>query len=203
MGDIDWRVLRGSLIVLVVALGISGALIYGGYQVAIEAELTHKRDKNRFHAARKRYLTLDDEDRIIKEFAPQYVALEQAGLIGDERRLSWIETLRKVAKGMKMPSLRYEITSQEKLKPQFKVPGGVFGVYSTEMRLRMGLLHAADLPAVFAALTEAAQGLFTVTGCSMTREYSDLSANIDPSVANVEVTCRLSWMVTRKARPKV
>ena len=198
LGDIDWRVLRGSIIVAVIAFAIAGALVYGGHQISSEAAAAERQSQNRSKSARARYLTLDDEKRLIEEFAPQYAALENAGLIGDERRLSWIETLRTVAKGMKMPALRYEIGAQERFEPDYPLPAGTFTVYGTEMRLQMGLLHAADLPAIFAALGEAARGLFTVTGCSLARPYAELGEQIDPSKANLSVQCRLRWLVTRK-----
>jgi hypothetical protein len=202
LNDVDWSVVRGSLIVLLVSAGISGALIYGGYAVAADAELKQRRDNGRFQAARVRYLTLDDEKRLIEEFAPQFAKLEEAGLIGDERRLSWVETLRTVAQGMKMPSLRYEISSQEKYKTEFEVPQGVFGVYSTEMRLKMGLLHGGDLGAVFAAMSAASRGLFTVTGCSVVRQVTRVTDDLNPSRPNLSADCRLEWMVTRKLEPQ-
>ncbi len=197
-GSIDWRVLRGSIIVLVVALGISAALLYGGLDVAEEARLIHRGEQNRFQAARARYLTLDDEARIIKEFAPRFAELVDAGLIGEEHRLSWVETLRTVARGLKMPALRYEISSQERITPEYQIPPGIFGVYGTQMRLRMGLLHGADLPAVFLALSEAAKGMFTVAGCSIKRPYVELDPDINPREPNLTVDCRLTWLVTRK-----
>lgn len=198
LADVDWSVLRGTIVVLVVSLTISGSLVYGGYSVASDAELQHLRAKGRFQAARARYLTLDDEKRVIEEFGPRFSELESAGLIGDERRLSWVETLRTVAQGMKMPALQYEIATQEPMTPEFTVPAGTFSVYGTEMRLSMGLLHAGDLPAVFAALGESARGLFTVTGCSLKRQTDELGVQVDPRKPNLKADCRLQWMVTRK-----
>jgi len=196
--SIDWRLLRNSALVLVIALGISGALVYGGLDAAEHARLIHKGEKNRFQAARARYLTLDDEARIIQEFAPRFAEFVDAGLIGEERRLSWVETLRTVARGLKVPALRYEISSQEKVTPEYPIPPGSFGVYGTQMRLRMGLLHGADLPAVFLALSEAAKGLFTVSGCSITRPYAESMRDINPSEPNLTVDCRLTWLVTKR-----
>ena len=43
--SIDWRVLRNSALVLVIALGISGALVYGGLDAAEYARLIHKGEK--------------------------------------------------------------------------------------------------------------------------------------------------------------
>ena len=97
-----------------------------------------------------------------------------------------------------MPALRYEISSQEKVTPEYPIPPGSFGVYGTQMRLRMGLLHGADLPAVFLALSEAAKGLFTVSGCSITRPYAESMRDINPSEPNLTVDCRLTWLVTKK-----
>lgn len=197
-GDIDWSMLRGALVLLVIALAIGGGLVYGGHHIASEAELVQRRGQGSFQAARARYLTLDEERRLIETFAPRYAALEDEGLIGEERRLSWVETLRAVARGMKMPALRYEISSQDTFEPDFPVPQGSYSVFATDMRLRMGLLHEADLPAVLTALAQGARGLFSVRDCSMVRRDGAFGGAPDPREPNLDVDCRLQWFVVRR-----
>ena len=74
LADVDWGLLRGATIVSFVSLAISGSLIFGGAKLASDAALEYSRDQQRYSSARQRYLTLDDEERLIREFAPQFGA---------------------------------------------------------------------------------------------------------------------------------
>ncbi|MBT6277324.1 MAG: hypothetical protein HOI95_24730 [Chromatiales bacterium] len=201
LADVDWGLLRGATIVSFVSLAISGSLIFGGAKLASDAALEYSRDQQRYSSARQRYLTLDDEERLIREFAPQFAALQEQGLIGEEQRLSWVETLRAVAVGLKLPSLQYEISAQRELRPSYTTPAGTFKVYGTEMKLTMGLLHEGDLPAVLTALTQAARGQFSVEGCSLVRNSRGFSGPANPRQPNLDVECRLTWLLIRKPEP--
>ncbi|MEM7406786.1 MAG: hypothetical protein AAF458_15925 [Pseudomonadota bacterium] len=200
--NLDFRELRGATIMLVVALAIGGGLLYWGLQYAQTTETEFRKGQSRFKSAKRRYSTLDDQQREIEQYLPQYQALEEAGIIGDESRLNWIETLRGLAVNMKLPVMRYEISSQDELEPDFEFPSGNFKVFATEMRLTAGLLHEADLPMMVNALTEAANGLFTVSGCSIARRSRAFAGKPDPRKPNLDVECVLRWYVVRKPEPR-
>lgn len=197
LDSIDWKELRGSGTVLAVALAIGGALVYWGIDFSSAAELEYKKGQSRFQAARRRYSTLDEQQRLIEQYYPQYQALEQAGVVGAEQRLNWIETLGNLARGLKIPVMRYEISSQEEFQPGFAVSQGAFKVFATEMRLTTGLLHEGDLPAIITALNEAASGLFTVSGCSMSRSTTTVIKKNDPRVPTVNAQCQLRWYIVK------
>ena len=90
----DFSVLRGTLVGFVVcvlaAAGMLTASSYFKQRMAREYQLNH----NRFLSASRQYLAVDEEERIIEEFYPEFVRLYHGGLLGQERRLSWLETLR-------------------------------------------------------------------------------------------------------------
>lgn len=197
----DWKVLRGSIVMMSVSVIISGGLIYGGQQLASDADQQYRRDYARYQSARARYLTLDDQQRMIEQYYPRYKALEDAGIIGTERRLSWIETLRNMARGLKVPQMRYEISTQEEFEPTFTLPQGTFKVFATDMRLSAGLLHEGDLPAMLAALDEAADGMFSVAGCALEVRADAFPPQPNPRNPNVNAECRLQWFVVRKPEP--
>jgi hypothetical protein len=202
LASADWKVLRGAIVMTVVSVIISGGLLYGGRELADKADLQYRRDYGSYQGARARYLTLDDQQRTIEEFYPRYQGLEEAGMIGDERRLSWIETLRNMARGLKVSQMRYEISSQEEFEPAFELPRGTFKVYTTDMNLSAGLLHEADLPAMLAALDEAAEGMFSVAGCSMQVRANAFPVKPEPRNPNVIAECRLQWFIVRKPEPR-
>ncbi|NKC16862.1 MAG: hypothetical protein GKR94_33120 [Gammaproteobacteria bacterium] len=197
LADVEWRLLRGSMMVSAICLTLGGALIYGAAQIAAEAERRYMADRGRYQSARARYLRLDDEKRLLDEFAPKFALFREHGLIGTEQRLSWVEALRAVAVGLKLAALQYEIGTQEAFSPEFTVPAGSFKVFSTDMQLKMGLLHEGDLRALLTALEEAARGQFSVTNCRFDRSPGSFDDTTVASRANLEVRCNLRWLLVK------
>ena len=59
------------------------------------------------------------------------------------------------------------------------------------MTLNMQLLHEGDLFALLDLLDEQAKGLYSVSGCELTRNFVELTDN--PGAGNVTATCLLEW----------
>ena len=150
--EVDWSVLRGSIALLVGALIAGGGLAAGAYYFNSGVAAAHAKESRRLASARGSYLTLDDERRLIDTYYPRYRALEARGIIGAERRLNWVETLRTAATKIKLPKLQYEIASRDVFKPDFPVKTGRYAVFASNMNLAIGLLHEEDLPALLAEL---------------------------------------------------
>jgi len=200
LAEVDWLVLRQPLILLVFAVVIGGAFAGGAYYYASGVEREHLNESRRLTTARARYLTLDDEKRLIQEYYPQYEELTKQGRIGEEQRLNWVETLREVAAKIKLPSLSYEIGAQQEYEPDFPIDTGRFGVYASEMVLNIGLFHEEDLPRLFAELEREAAGSFSVANCRIQLMSDAFQSN--PTKSNLDAQCKLRWYVVKvKATP--
>ena len=191
LAEIDWVVLRGALILLVVALIVSVTLIYGGVHFGEQMSREIGTERRQLTSVRSQYQTIDDEQRVIELYLPQYEVLAERGIVGKEHRLSWVETLKAVAEEVKVPSLRYELYPQEEYVAEFPLRQGVYKVYSSEMRLDMGLLHEGDLPVVLRELQRKATGLFTVSRCQLIR--SSQLVTMQPKAKNINASCQLKW----------
>lgn len=194
--EVDWAVLRRPIVVLVISVAVTAALVAGAHYYSSGVTSSHLGESRRLASARTRYLTLDDEKRLIEEFYPQFEELVRQGLVGEEQRLDWIESLRQVAERLKLPSLRYEIGSQREHDPDFPVESGRFAVFASEMVLDIGLLHEEDLPRFLDALAERAAGTFTVTSCRMQPAHPG-EFQTDPTKPNLNAQCRLRWFVVK------
>ncbi|MCP5150827.1 MAG: hypothetical protein H6983_21630 [Ectothiorhodospiraceae bacterium] len=194
--DIDWGVLRGSLVLLAVAVVIGVGLMVATHQFWAGQDREYRRDQRVFTSARGRYQTVDEEERTMATYLPHYRDLEAVGVIGRERRLDWIEALREVARELKLPSVRYDLGSQDRYTPAFKVDSGAYEVYASRMTLNLGLLHEEDLPRLLEVLRERAVGLFTVSSCAIERVAPEFGRS--PTEANLNARCTLEWLTIRQ-----
>ncbi len=200
LADLDWRILRGSLIGLAVCLLVGGAVVYVSYQYSSAQELEFRNESRKLLTVRGRYQTIDEEERIIEEFLPRFLALEDRGVIGREYRLDWIETLRNASDELKLPELTYTIDTQSLYEAEIPFEEGAFQIFVSAMKLDLGLLHEGDLPALIARIERDARGLFRVADCSLTRAGAELA--FDPTRPNLRANCTLEWLTVRQPDPE-
>lgn len=198
LDQVDWSVLRGALLLLIVSLAISGGLLWSSYYFFGEMNSKYKREQSTLLAIRAQYQNIDEEQNIIEQFLPVYRELESAGIIGQERRLDWIDTLRQASQRVDLPQLRYVIDSQRIYTPEFPLPGGTFRIFSSEMRLDLGLLHEGDLSALFEDLDQNAMGLYTVSSCNMRRAHAPFVKR--PDATNLDADCTLRWLTVKQSQ---
>lgn len=197
LAEVDWSILRGGLILLFVSLLISGGLLGSSYHFWTKMDREYKRERAALFAARSQYQNIDQEEKVIAEYFPRYRELESAGLIGDERRLDWIDTLRRSAQEVELPGLRYIIDSQELYQPEFPLPESAFRIFASNMELNLGLLHEGDLPALLDDLNRKAAGFYTVASCNIIRAQQEFIKN--PNAVNLTADCGLRWITIRPA----
>lgn len=188
----DWSLLRGAIGVFVICLMVGGVLLGASYYFREEMAAEYRAHHARFRDVSRKYLAVDDEERIIDEAYPGFVRLYEAGILGAEHRLSWVETLRAAGERLRLPALDYQVSSQRVFEPEFSVQRGAFDINVSEMEIRAGLLHEGDLFGLFAALDRDAEGLYTVAQCDIART-GDGSVP-DANIATINAQCRLDWL---------
>lgn len=197
--DIDWGMLRGALIAMVVSVVVSGTLVGTSYYFWEKVDKSYSRVLVELRKVRDRFHQVDEEEEMIAAYLPRFQALEGEGIIGREHRLNWIESLREASQRKRLPALSFVIDSQEAFDPEFPLAeSDVFEVYTSEMQLDMGLLHEGDLLSLLRELERDAKGLFSVASCRMLRAAERVDAEPDPSKAHVNSSCSLRWYTIRR-----
>jgi hypothetical protein len=186
-----WPILRGALGWLLLCLVLSVVLLKLSLYIRGQAESSLTQQDRWLKDISRRYLSIDDEKRIIKEHYPRFVTFYRHGVIGEEQRLNWLETLKRSEKALMIPSLRYEIQSREPYAPDFGVQPGVFQINASVMKLTLGLLHENDLALLLRELDKNATGLYSVKGCTLKRAQKEIGS--DPSKENITAECELLW----------
>ncbi len=193
MDRIDWFYLKKPLIMFGLALLISGALVFVGYQFEASQHDKYQQAVSTLRSTHKLYTNIINDIDLLDQYRNLYNGYKSSGLIGKERRLSWIESLESTNTVLRLPTLTYSLRPQEKFqRPGFKVKRGV-EVMSSPMDLSIGLLHEEDLFALLEGLRLSIRNLFTVERCSMTRA-SGIDRSLDTKRSNLRSECTIRWV---------
>ena len=195
--ELDWSVIKFPTIIFIVVLLVSVALIYGSWTFKEDMFSEYKKNKAMFTAISQQYLAVDENEKIIRQYYPEFIALYKKGFIGREHRLNWIETLRAASERIKLPGLTYDISPQEEYSPEFSTNMGRFALYSSTMKLNISMLHEGDLSRFIEDINEHVEGIFTITKCRFIRTSKKLIEKRDAK--NIMADCELQWINIRMA----
>lgn len=194
----DWSVLKGPMIVFTISLVLSAGLVGGTWYFRDSMQKQYYVEKKRFQTVSNQYLAVDQEEKQVKQYLPEFIRLYNEGLLGEERRLNWIETLRDTSDQLKLLSLRYEIDSQVPYTPDYSVNPGIYRIFSSPMKLNIDLLHMGDLDNLFRDLDRRAQGIYNVSSCKLTRKGE--SMEFEPEIKpNISAECELNWFNLKRS----
>jgi len=193
MSKIDWFYLKRPIIVLFVGILISGALIAAGYQYEKAQHEQYQKALATLRSTHNLYRNIVNDIDLLEQYRSLYIGYKSSGLVGEERRLSWVESLESTNQVLRLPTLTYNLLPQEEFKrPGFTLKRGV-SVQSSPMNMSMGLLHEEDLFALLEGLRLSIKNLFTVESCSITRS-SDISSSLATKDSNLKTTCTIRWV---------
>ena len=195
--DIDWSIIRGALISLLISIIVSSSLVAGSYYFQDAMNKEYVRNNALFQNISQRYLAIDEEAKRIQKYFPEFVDLYNRGVIGNEQRLNWIEVLQNAGARIKIPSLSYSISSQKDYIPAYSISMGSYKLYKSEMTLNISLLHEGDLFNLLHALNNEARGEYNLTSCNFDRGQQDIIES--PKAANIRASCELEWYTIKLA----
>ena len=193
MSSIDWFYLKRPIIMLMASILVFVLLILGGYQYEKIQSEEYQKAEARLRSTHKIYNNMVNDIDLLEKYRTLYSAFKASGLVGKERRLSWVESLESTNGVLRLPTLTYDLNPQEKfLRPGFKAKRGV-EVNSSPMDLSMGLLHEEDLFALLEGLRLSIKNLFTVDSCSIYRS-SSVNSSLDTKRSNLTTKCTIRWV---------
>ncbi|HKJ51006.1 MAG TPA: hypothetical protein VKB27_05865 [Gammaproteobacteria bacterium] len=193
MNKIDWVYLRGPLIIFAVSILVSVALAMVGMQFEDAQHREYQQAYSSLRSTHQRYRDLVNDIGLLDQYRSLYTDYKDSGLVGKERRLSWIESLEATNSVLRLPLLTYNLRPQEDFeRPGFKAKRGV-EVKSSPMELTMGLMHEGDLFALFEGLRMSIRNLFTVDSCSLSRD-SGIQRSLDTKRSNLSSKCTIRWV---------
>ena len=188
--NIDWSVLRSALIIFLITGAVGGAIVISGYYYHQSMNDEYRRAQSQFKRVSERYLKVDEQEGLIRKYYPEFNNLYKQGVIGDERRLDWLESIQQVTDSLKIPGLRFEVGSRQMGQNEWPINTGTFQLYSSNMKVDLNMLHELDLLRLLDRMQRLRTGFFSVSDCKMSR---DDDIDISASEANVTASCNIKW----------
>ena len=152
---------------MLVAIG-AAAIVVTDHRlgVAIEARESVRAQRA---AAQERVSKVSEEEREIRESLIFYQRMQRQGMIGQENRLDWIDSIARIKSQRKLFEIKYSIEPQKPLDYPGIVPtkGGQFVV--SRMKLDMLLLHEEDLLNFLSDMRATGRFHVSVRHCSISR----------------------------------
>jgi len=191
----DWRKLRYPILGLGSAMIVVGLLASFADKYQSKKGLSLMAEKALYNKARQKFQSSGQEKEEIIKYLPEYNNLLNAGFIGEERRIEWIERLRQIHEQHNLFSIDYSIGQQERYKPSYIANMGNHVMNRSVMELRLDMLHEGDLINLLEDLHENTPP-FIVRDCEISRP---IGANIDTKrvAANLKALCEIDWLTLR------
>ena len=156
-----------ALALLLSALG-AACLTTSGYYLD-EAKSAREASRLARIGAQERMAKVSEEEREIRENLVHFEQMRGRGMLGDQNRIDWIESIARIKNSRKLFEIRYNIEAQRPLDYPGVVATGAADFVVSRMRLNMLLLHEGDLLNFLADLQAAGKGHVSVRRCLVTR----------------------------------
>jgi len=191
----EFALVRTAALTLLAALTVSLTGVLLSSWRASEAMDTMDQAQRVRDEAYARYAHVDNEKHDIRAFQQRYIELQARGLIGEERRLEWVDAIRQVQEQRNLPPLSYEIEPQQPVHLESALDLGDYQLNGSRMRLHMELLHEMDL---FNFLDDLHQSsFFAVQDCGIKRlSTAAVQTNSAPTLG---ADCTLNWITMSPA----
>lgn len=194
MPTVEWRSLRVPGACAAAALAVLVLVVYVGSGWLADKKRAYDRARSDLARAASQYRSASDDTAVYDQYAARFRELEDSGMIGDERRLAWIEALQAANRELKLPRLRYQIEPRKAASlADAEVDTDHLQLHLSTMRLEIGALHEGDVLSLLQTLAAEPAGIMETESCLITRARAPGSLSMDPRVANLEVTCRVHW----------
>lgn len=141
----------------------------------------------------------NEEEREIKASLQQYQALAARGIVGEEKRLDWVDTITAIKNERRLFNISYSIEPQKPLDyPGFAAGGGVDFMVS-HVRIEIQLLHEEDLLNFIDDLAKRGRSYLAVRNCDVQR--MDRGSSATTLAPRLRASCVFDLITIRHNKP--
>lgn len=196
----DLSRIRLSLAAAVLMVAVGAAAVYASLQMLQAEKKNHAAAQARRAESQNKLVRARDEEQELKQKIARYNALVSNGIIGEERRLEWVELIRRIRSERKLFDIEYEVIPQGAIDASI-LPGasGSYEFLSSTMLMKLKLLHEEDLLNFLADLRASAGVFLRVRKCDVER-LPRSSGEIRGVPAQLAADCTIDWITIRERK---
>ena len=184
--------IRGLLIISILSLILGVIAVYVSDEILNEAQRSKITADQEWSDAVRKLERTKNEQEDLQGYYHQYQNLVEQNIIGEEKRLDWIESIEKIRSRLNIFSVKYKLDPQETLDMVgTDLPGSSFDLQRSSMTLGLSLLHEGQLINFIDALNKEAKGMYMLDSCILTRNDLIKRLKFTP---NLEAECTLGWI---------
>jgi len=184
--------IRGLLIMTILTLILGAIAVYVSDDMLNEAQQSKTTADQEWSDAVRKLERTKNEQEDLQGYYHQYQNLVEQNIIGEEKRLDWIESIEEIRNRLNIFSVKYKLDPQETLDMVgTDLPGSSFDLRRSNMTLGLSLLHEGQLLNFIEALSKEAKGMYLLDSCVLTRNDLVRKLKFTP---NLEAECTLGWI---------
>ena len=197
----DLRHLRVP-IALAILLSALGAACFGVSKYYLDAARA-VRDASRLTrvGAQERMAKVAEEEREIRENLVHFERMQKLGMVGEQSRLDWIESIAKIKNARKLFEIRYTIDAQSSVDYPGVIATNAADFVVSRMRLNMLLLHEGDLLNFLTDLQAAGKAHVSVRRCTVTRVDRGAPLSATALQPRLRAECQVDLVSVRAIKP--
>lgn len=189
-GQIDWRRLKGVLLLLGITL-----LLFGGMLLWVHFDQSRLEEgvataTQRLSQVREQYRRDMESARLADSYREAYQALIDAGFLGDLDRIALLELLNRYRQERAIPRLSFRFQAERRLQDYNGLSPSLHRLRSSEQELMFALHDETELAGMLLLLKQAGKGMYLVEACELDRIDDRLHLG-EPG--NVLGQCNLRW----------
>jgi len=197
----DLKQLRAPLALAIVLIVAGAACLLMSDSYLDSVRKTRDASRATRVGAQERVLRVSEEEREIRENLIDYEQMRAQGMMSDQNRIDWIESIARIKNTRKLFEIKYRIEAQRALDYPGVVPIGGADFVVSRMRLDMLLLHENDLLDFLKDLQDARRAYVSVRQCVVTRIERSPAPNVTSLQPRLRADCQVDLVSVRGIRP--
>jgi hypothetical protein len=197
----DLKRLRAPLAAAIALFALAAAcLIASGHYLDAAR---NARDTTRVSrvAAQDRVLRVSEEEREIREDLVYYEQMRQRGIVGEQTRLDWIESITRIKNERKLFEIRYNFEAQKPLDYPGLVTTDAADFVVSRLKLDMLLLHEGDLLNFLSDLQAGIKAHVSVRNCVVTRIERGAAPGATTLQPRLRAECQVDLITVKGLKP--
>lgn len=196
-GKRDLTHIRGPLIVFLLVLATGAGALWSADRHLKQFERDQQLAERRLSEVATKLTQVTTERENITRFSPQYQDLLARGIVGEERRLDWVESIERIREQQQIFSMRYVISPQKNFASAPNLTAQNFELKASDMTLELNLLHESKLIGFLDDLRREAVGFHLVDHCKVERIATTVEMRYAPQI---KAECLLNWLTLQEKK---